>query len=115
MSGYLLAQRLEPSLTVEEVSVETAATVPACGGTADIVGVVRTDGHAGTLAYHWLRSDGTTSGTLLETVTRGQRETRLHLLWTFRGRGRHEARAELRIDSPSGVSPAAVEFTYTCP
>ncbi|WP_338673795.1 hypothetical protein V1460_12385 [Streptomyces sp. SCSIO 30461] len=115
MTGWFLGQRPVPPMTVEQVSVAAAATRPTCGGTADIVGVVRTDGRAGTLVYRWVRSDGSTSGTLRETVPRGQRETRLHLLWTFHGRGSHEARAELVIDAPTGTLPAAVEFTYSCP
>ncbi|MFK4600370.1 hypothetical protein [Streptomyces pristinaespiralis] len=79
-----------------------------------MVGLVRTDGRPGTLTYRWVRSDGTDSGLLRERVVRGQKQARLHLLWTFEGRGEYRAGAELRILSPSRHS-AAARFTYRCP
>lgn len=111
--GYLAWQRLGPPLAVESVTVESDAGGPGCDGTADVVGVVSTNGSPGTLRYRWVRSDGTESGTLEEKLTRGQREARLHLLWTFRGKGSHEARAELRITAPERHT-AATQFSYSC-
>ncbi|MGP3953208.1 hypothetical protein [Streptomyces sp. 7N604] len=111
--GFLLWQRLGPGLAVESVAVRTGPKGPACDDTADVIGVVRTNGAPGTIEYRWVRSDGTISGTLRERLTQGQREARLHLLWTFRGRGSHEARAELRITSP-GAHTASTRFTYNC-
>jgi hypothetical protein len=93
--------------------VRTDPAGPACDGTADVVGVVRTNGEPGTIDYRWLRSDGTTSGTLREKVTQGRREVRLHLLWTFHGQGSHQARAELEITSPAAHT-ASARFTYDC-
>jgi hypothetical protein len=112
--AFLLWQRLGPGLAVESVTVQTDPRGPACDDTADVTGVVVTNGEPGTIEYRWLRSDGTASGTLRERLTTGQREARLHLLWTFRGRGTHEARAELRILAP-GTRTASARFTYTCP
>jgi hypothetical protein len=50
---------------------------------------------------------------LTEQVRRGRREARLHLLWTFSGRGAYEARAELQILTPSRHT-AGTTFTYAC-
>ncbi|WP_455353877.1 hypothetical protein [Streptomyces sp. SYSU K217416] len=112
--GFLAWQRYGPGLAVRSVTVQTAPQGPACDAAADITAVVRTDGRPGTLTYRWLRSDGTTSGELREHVARGQHEARLHLLWTFHGRGEYRARAELLITSPTRHT-AATGFTYRCP
>ncbi|MEU3822291.1 hypothetical protein AB0E74_22100 [Streptomyces sp. NPDC030392] len=118
--AFLAWQRYGPRAAVLDVAVRTDGVVPAraatgdgCGGTADVVAVVRTDGRPGTLTYRWLRSDGSTSGVLTERVRRGGREARLHLLWTFSGRGAYEARAELQILTPSRHT-AGTTFTYAC-
>ncbi|MET9322342.1 hypothetical protein ABZX75_19455 [Streptomyces sp. NPDC003038] len=111
--AYLAWQRYGPSIEVRDVAVTTDAQGPSCDATADVVAVVRTNGRPGTLTYRWLRSDGTSSEQLTERVPRGQREARLHLLWTFQGAGTYPARAELQLLSP-GQRTAAVEFTYRC-
>ncbi|MEU9378946.1 hypothetical protein AB0D94_35045 [Streptomyces sp. NPDC048255] len=111
--AYLGWQRYGPALEVRDVAVTTDAAGPPCDTAADVVAVVRTNGRPGTLTYHWVRSDGTRSEQLTERVPRGQREARLHLLWTFKGAGTYSARAELRLDSPAEHT-AAVEFTYRC-
>lgn len=111
--AFLAWQRYGPGLAVRDVTVRTSADGPGCDGTADVVGVVRTNGRPGTLTYRWVRSDGTTSGELKEKLTRGQKQARLHLLWTFHGKGRYQAAAELRITAPSAHS-ASARFVYTC-
>jgi hypothetical protein len=111
--AFLAWQRHGPALAVEDVTVHTAAEGPGCDGTADVVGVVGTNGRPGTVTYRWVRSDGTSSGLLRETVTRGQKQARLHLLWTFRGRGEYLAGAELRVTSPSRHT-VATQFRYRC-
>lgn len=111
---YLAWQRYGPALAVQDVTVRTAARGPECDGTSDIVAVVRTNGRPGTLTYRWVRSDGTASGLLREKLTQGQKEARLHLLWTFRGRGEYRATAELRITEPSRHT-AVTHVTYRCP
>ncbi|KND41922.1 hypothetical protein [Streptomyces stelliscabiei] len=112
--AFLAWQRLGPSVQVRTVAVAAEPKVLGCDGTADIVGLVRTNGRPGTLSYRWIRSDGTTSGVLREVLVRDQRQARLHLLWTFQGKGRHEGRAELRILSPSQRA-VTVPVTYDCP
>ncbi|WP_079022917.1 hypothetical protein [Streptomyces odonnellii] len=111
---YLAWQRYGPALAVRDVTVRTAARGPECDGTSDIVATVRTNGRPGTLTYRWIRSDGTSSGTLHEKLAQGQGETRLRLLWTFRGRGEYRATAELRITEPSRHT-AVTHITYRCP
>lgn len=112
--ALLAWQRLGPSLAVRDAAVTAPSAAVGCGGTADLVGTVTTNGRPGTLTYRWTRSDGTSSGVLREEVAPGQRQTRLHLLWTFEGAGRYEARAQLRILSPA-VRTATTGLTYDCP
>ncbi|MFD9220637.1 hypothetical protein ACFWDI_11645 [Streptomyces sp. NPDC060064] len=111
--AFLAWQRYGPGLAVRDVAVQTAAEGPGCEGTADVVGVLETNGRPGTVTYRWVRSDGTESGLLREKMTRGQKQAHLHLLWTFRGRGEYRAGAELRIISPSRHT-VAVQFRYRC-
>ncbi|MGW0120354.1 hypothetical protein [Streptomyces sp. NPDC003327] len=110
---FLAWREYGPGVAVRDVTVTAPARPPGCDGTADVVGLVRTDGRPGTVTYHWERSDGTRSATLREKVARGQREARLHLLWTFQGVGTHEAVARLVITSPSAPAAEAA-FTYRC-
>ncbi|MGW3097414.1 hypothetical protein ACWDCC_28735 [Streptomyces sp. NPDC001102] len=111
--AFLLWQRSAPSVQVSGVAVTSRPTVLGCDGTADVVGLVTTNGRAGTLSYRWVRSDGTASGVLHEVMVRGQKRARLHLRWTYRGKGHRTARAELRILSPTHRESSA-GFTYDC-
>ncbi|MFE7855372.1 hypothetical protein [Streptomyces sp. NPDC057403] len=111
--AFLLWQRTAPSVQVSGVAVTSRPAVLGCGGTADVVGLVTTNGRAGTLSYRWVRSDGTASGVLHEVMVRGQKHARLHLRWTYRGKGHRTARAELRILSPTHRESSA-RFTYDC-
>ncbi|WP_369199136.1 hypothetical protein [Streptomyces djakartensis] len=112
--AFLTWQRLGPPLTVGSVTATARPTALGCDGTADITGLVTTNGRTGTLSYRWVRSDGTSSGVLKEELVRGRTQARLHLRWTFQGEGERQARAELRILSPTSRT-AAAEFTYSCP
>ncbi|MFJ8593494.1 hypothetical protein [Streptomyces sp. NPDC093598] len=112
--ALLAWQRLGPPLAVSAATITTRPAVLGCDGTAHIVALVTTNGRPGTLSYRWVRSDGTASGVLEEVMVRGQEEARLRLRWTFEGPGRHTARAELRIMSPTERT-ATARFTYECP
>ncbi|WP_406411489.1 hypothetical protein [Streptomyces sp. NBC_01614] len=112
--AFLAWQRLGPSVAVRTATVTARPTVLGCDDTADIVALVATNGRPGTLSYRWTRSDDTASGVLREVVVRGQRQARLHLLWTFQGKGHYTARAELRILSP-GHRTVITHLTYECP
>ncbi|MEU5806598.1 hypothetical protein [Streptomyces sp. NPDC047718] len=111
--GYLCWQQYGPGVAVRDVAVTTDPAGPGCGATAGVVAVVRTDGRPGTLAYRWIRSDGTRSERLTERVARGQQEARLHLEWTFQGTGNYPAKAQLELLEPARRT-AAVEFAYHC-
>ncbi|MFC5805208.1 hypothetical protein [Streptomyces formicae] len=111
--GTLAWDRYGPGVGVRSVSVRTDPAGPGCDGTAEITALVGTDGRPGTLTYRWVRNDGTASDELTERLTRGQRQARLRLLWTFHGEGAYDARAELRITTPTRHR-AAAGFTYTC-
>ncbi|WP_411150486.1 hypothetical protein [Streptomyces sp. A30] len=112
--AFLAWQRLGPAVAVRTAAVTARPTALGCDGTADIVALVATNGRPGTLSYRWTRSDGTASGVLHEVVVRGQRQARLHLLWTFQGKGHYTAGAELRIQSPAHRT-VTTHFTYDCP
>lgn len=107
-------QRVGPPLAVDRMTVTSSATALGCDSTADVVGVVTTNGRPGTVSYRWVRSDGTASEVLHEVMARGQKTARLHLRWTFQGEGRYEARAELRVLSPTPHT-AVTDLTYSCP
>ncbi|MFI6104897.1 hypothetical protein [Streptomyces sp. NPDC051310] len=112
--AFLAWQRYGNVLTVREATVTAGARALGCDGTADIVGEVRTDGRPGTVTYRWERSDGTTSGLLREKLRQGQERARLHLLWTFHGRGEYRATARLVVVSPGEHTATSGAFTYKC-
>ncbi|MEU3947548.1 hypothetical protein [Streptomyces sp. NPDC029526] len=111
--AFLAWQRLGPDLAVRGVAVTARPATVRCEGTADLVATVTTNGRPGVLTYRWTRSDGTSSGVLREELPRGRTRARLHLLWTFEGRGRHEGHAELRLLTPVERT-ARVDVTYDC-
>ncbi len=112
--AFLLWERFGgPALAVRSVSVSAAPGTLSCGGTEDVVATVRTNGKAGTLRYHWHRSDGTDSGPQRQTLTSGPTGVGLPLRWTFQGHGAYRATALLEIDSP-GTRTASVSFGYSC-
>ncbi|MFC8663922.1 hypothetical protein [Streptomyces sp. NPDC057199] len=111
--AFLVWQRSGPGFAADQAAVTTGNTTVECGGTADIVGVITTNGRPGTLSYRWVRSDGTTSAVLREVMPGGQKKARVHLLWTFRGEGRYRAQAELHVLSPSRHT-ATIHFVYDC-
>ncbi|MEU3340327.1 hypothetical protein [Streptomyces sp. NPDC006668] len=80
--AFLAWQRFGQSLEATGMTVTARPTVLRCDNTADVVGLVTTNGRPGTLSYRWVRSDGTSSGVLHEVMVRGQTHARLHLRWT---------------------------------
>ena len=101
------------SLRVRSVSVMATPSVVACEKTADVVATVHTNGNAGQLTYRWTRNDGIGSGTLVQSLARGQHSVNLHLTWAFHGPGSYDARATVQLLSPS-ASSASVNFRYVC-
>ncbi|MEV6196192.1 hypothetical protein AB0M19_27785 [Streptomyces sp. NPDC051920] len=116
VAAVLLWLLLRPSPAPAVTAVEVRAPVGRlhCGQTADLVGVVTTDGRGGPVTYHWLRSDGHDSGELVRTARRGERRVTVHLRWTVRGPGSFRGTARLRIVHQGEQSEAEGSFSYTC-
>ncbi|RPF31523.1 hypothetical protein [Streptomyces sp. TLI_185] len=110
-----LLLRPAPAPAIVAVRVQAPAGPLHCGQTADLVGVVTTDGHGGPVSYRWLRADGQDSGELVRTAHSGERRVRVHLRWTVRGSGRFRGTARLRIAHQSAPMEAKASFTYVCP
>ncbi|MFE2100276.1 hypothetical protein, partial [Streptomyces sp. NPDC059468] len=110
-----LLLRPAPAPAVVAVRVQAPAGTLHCGRTADLVGVVTTDGQGGPVTYRWLRGDGQDSGELVSTAHRGERRLRVHLRWTVRGPGRFRGTARLRIAHQRTPMEAKASFTYVCP
>ncbi|MGW2704000.1 hypothetical protein [Streptomyces sp. NPDC001340] len=110
-----LLLRPTPAPAVVAVRVQAPAGTLHCGQTADLVGVVTTDGQGGPVTYRWLRGDGQDSGELVRAAHRGERRFRVHLRWTVRGSGRFQGTARLRIAHQRTPIEAKASFTYVCP
>ncbi|MFJ6837130.1 hypothetical protein [Streptomyces sp. NPDC091209] len=109
-----LLLRPSPAPTVTAVEVRAPAGRLHCGQTADLVGVVTTDGRGGPVTYHWLRSDGHDSGELVHMARRGDRRVTVHLRWTVRGPGSFRGTARLRIAQQGKPAEAEATFNYAC-
>lgn len=100
-------------VAVQRLDVRAAPAAASCDTTVDVVGTITTDGHAGSVRYQWLRSDGQTSEVLTQTVASGTTSTDVHLQWSVTGQGRLAATATLRVLDPAPTE-AAGGFTYSC-
>ncbi|MER6355501.1 hypothetical protein ABT186_27740 [Streptomyces sp. NPDC001634] len=118
---WLLLLRPTPSPTVTAAEVQAPTQQLHCGQTADVIGVMTTDGRGGPVTYRWLRSDGHDSGELIDTARRGDPEVTVHLRWTVRGPGRFQGTARLQVlngrGTAQGGAPVEAEgtFRYSCP
>lgn len=113
IAGYLLWRRVGPTLAVASVSVAASPARLSCGGTEQLLATVRTNGGRGTLRYHWVRSDGTDSGPLTQSLPAGDHQVQLPLRWTVQGRGDFHGTATLDVTAP-GQAAGSAEFTYAC-
>ncbi|MFD5326299.1 hypothetical protein [Streptomyces sp. NPDC127092] len=109
----LLRPTAGPTVTAADVTAPTQEL--SCGQTAEVTGVVHTDGRGGPITYRWLRSDGRQSEELTRTARRGEREVTVHLQWTVRGPGLFRGTARLQVLRPAD-SPVEAEgtFRYSC-
>ncbi|MGX4691516.1 hypothetical protein [Streptomyces sp. JNUCC 63] len=96
------------------VSVSSTPAVLGRDATETLTVTVRTNGHPGTLRYHWVRSDGTDSGPLTQDVGAGVRQAQLPPRWTVQGHGSLHGTATLKVTAP-GTAQAAAGFDYACP
>ncbi|HEX4788152.1 MAG TPA: hypothetical protein VH372_06785 [Actinospica sp.] len=110
---YFLWGRDGSTIAVSGVSVQGSVRTVDCGGTERLNGVVTTNGGSGEITYKWMRSDGTTSDTLRQAVSRGTRRITVTLDWNFQGYGTLDATATLHMISPGGAS-ASASFAYAC-
>lgn len=107
------------ALRVRAVTVTATPSVVACEKSADVVATVQSNGNPGRLTYRWTRNDGIGSGTLVQSLARGQHSVKLHLTWAFHGPGTYDARAAVQVLSPGragtpGTPSATVNFRYVC-
>ncbi|MFF4259277.1 hypothetical protein ACFY1L_49745 [Streptomyces sp. NPDC001663] len=102
----------ESPLDVLDASV-TAPKVGHCAKTVLVTGVLKTDGHPGTVDYRWKRSDGTASEVLHQKVGRNVERSEVVLRWSFDGRGTMKATATLEVLAPNRLT-ASASFTYDC-
>lgn len=107
--------RPTPAPPVLAVRVHAPVQELRCGQTADLVGVVTTDGTGGPVRYHWLRGAGHDTGELVSTARRGVRTLRVHLRWTVRGPGHFRGTARLRVAHRPHPLEATATFSYACP
>ncbi|MGW1891397.1 hypothetical protein ACWCP6_14250 [Streptomyces sp. NPDC002004] len=116
-----LLLRPDAGPAVKAAEVRAPAARLHCGQTADVIGVITTDGGGGPVTYRWLRSDGQASGELVRVARRGRPEITVHLRWTVRGPGLFRGTARLQVlhrkGGGSGAEPieARGTFRYACP
>ena len=111
--AFLLWQHFGSSLSVTSVAVKVNPAALACDGTEEITATVQTNGGSGTIHYRWVRSDGTTSGALTQTVPSGTHQVSLPLRWTVQGQGNLQGTATVEISDP-GTHTASGTFNYSC-
>ena len=110
---YLWGRGSASPLSVGGASVQVSELSLGCGGTERLTGVIETNGGSGTIAYRWLRSDGTSSDRLSQQVASGERQVSVELDWSFDGYGATDATATISILSPQ-TEKATASFTYQC-
>ncbi|WP_329319860.1 hypothetical protein [Streptomyces sp. NBC_01262] len=113
LAVFLVWRRPGPPLSVMGVSTTVSPGRVGCGGTAVVVGTIRTNGSAGSVRYRWRRSDGVSQEPEELRLSRGARSVEVVLRWTLRGHGRLNASAVLHVLSPASFD-ATSRFTYTC-
>ena len=73
---------------------------------------LRSDWKVGS-SFEMVRSDGTVSGALTQSVPSGVHQVQLPLRWTVTGQGNFQGTATLKITSPGSATGTAV-FNYSC-
>lgn len=109
---WWLLHRSGPLVT-SSVTMTSVRPPTGCDSAAELRAVVATNGNAGTIAYRWLRSDGTSSAVLHARVSPGQRTEVLSMRWLIEGTGSYHGRATLLLLSPTRAS-AVGTFDYHC-
>ncbi|MEZ0065074.1 hypothetical protein ABIA32_001062 [Streptacidiphilus sp. MAP12-20] len=113
LAWYLFRLLAPSAIQLTGASIQVVPTAVTCNGKATVTATVATNGEAGSFQYHWLRSDGTDSGMLTETVAAGTRQVELPLIWTLSGPGSFHGTATLLVPGHSSIKPSA-SFDYSC-
>lgn len=121
LAGAVLAWLLIPrgggaALAVTKVDVRGPKTLT-CDKTATFVGVITTNGEAGTVRYQWRQSDGQVNKEQTRTVASGETTARVPLQWNVTGPGTRRFTATLRVLSPVPEGKRVegkATFTYKC-
>ncbi|WP_182900365.1 hypothetical protein [Microbispora sp. H10830] len=104
-------------LAVSDVDVKAPKKTVRCDGKADFVGVVTTNGEAGTIRYLWIRSDDRKPLEQEQRVSSGDTSVDLPLHWKVTGSGSFKGTATLRVLSPTTTGKPIQDkasFTYKC-
>ncbi|TYB58980.1 MULTISPECIES: hypothetical protein [Actinomycetes] len=119
IAAVILWLRQTPAVeaAVSGVDVKVAKKTVRCDGTADFVGVVTTNGGAGTIRYLWIRSDDRKRQEQEQRVSSGDTSVHLPLHWKVTGPGSFKGSATLRVLSPTTTGKSiqdTASFTYKC-
>ncbi|MGI5155234.1 hypothetical protein [Microbispora sp. CA-102843] len=104
-------------LAVSDVDVKAPKKTVRCDGRADFVGVVTTNGEAGTIRYLWIRSDDREPLEQEQRISSGDTSVDLPLHWKVTGSGSFKGTATLRVLSPTTTGKPIQDkasFTYKC-
>src|SRR4029453_12617178 len=99
-------------LILSEVEVQPPVK-PACNSTVDVIGVISTNGGAGTVRYRWVRNDGHASNVLAVKIPARGGGTEVTLRGAFEGKGSVDTEATLEVLEPTAKSDKG-SFTYAC-
>jgi hypothetical protein len=111
--AFLLWQHFATPVSIKSVTVAAEKASLTCGQTELITATLQTNGGSGTVHYQWVRSDGTVSGALTQSVPSGAHQVQLPLRWTVTGQGNFQGTATLKITSP-GTATGTAAFNYSC-
>ena len=109
----LLWQHLGGRVSVSGVAAAARTSVIGCDSTETVTATLRTNGEPGTIDYRWVRSDGTASDELHQSVSKGTKQVDVVLRWAFSGHGSMHALATIDVQSP-GMASAVASFDYVC-
>ena len=112
--ALLLWRQSGGRLSVSGVTAAAGTPSIGCDSTQTVTATLRTNGAAGTIVYRWVRSDGTVSDALRQTVGNGTKQVDVVLRWAFSGHGSMHALATIDVESP-GTASAVASFAYNCP
>jgi hypothetical protein len=111
---YVWNKNHHPGLKVTAATVSVAnADNLGCNSTADVVGLIFTNGSGGPITFQWTK-DGENQPVGTVTAGSGQQQVQVELKWAFKGKGTHKAVAILQVFTPNVVSQQSATFTYKC-